>query len=482
MAQPSFRHVVTAAFRWSLPAWAVLAFFAGSAMLPVGMAVIAGTIVFVATGALAWRPAARQALLQQQLERLLRPEADTAETAERLAEVYAPFAQGGPLSDLAAIVQRLERSWGRERRMLGEGLQSAALLFDALPDPLVTIDRQARIVYANASARDLLAAGQRNNLEGRDISSVLRQPPLLQAVGEVLAGAGERIVEFSRHDHVEQVFEARLEPIADDTVGKDEARAVMVLRDITSQRRSEQMRADFVANVSHELRTPLSSLIGFIETLQGPARDDPEAQERFLELMQTQAARMSRLVADLLSLSRIEMNEHTLPNDQVSLKPLIESVCDLLKPRARERSVTVELSLDAVGEPVPGSDEELTQLFQNLIENAIKYGREGTAVRVEAQRRDGAVSIAVIDSGEGIPREHLPRLTERFYRVDTARSREMGGTGLGLAIVKHIVNRHRGELKIRSEAGVGSTFEVMLPTENPARVGGTARQAAARGS
>lgn len=470
---------MTAALRWSLPGWLVLAFLAGSGAVQIGTAIIGSAIIFVLTGAISWRPAARLALLQGRLERLQQPENGVIEDADRLAEIYAPFARGGPLVDLAAIIQRLERSWGRERRVLVDGLQSAALLFDALPDPLVTIDRQARIVYANAAARDLLAGGRRNDLEGRDISSVLRQPQLLQAVSEVLAGAGERIVEFSRPDRVEQVFEARLEPIADGTVGADDARAVMVLRDVTSLRRSERMRADFVANVSHELRTPLSSLIGFIETLQGPARDDPEAQERFLALMQSQSARMSRLVADLLSLSRIEMNEHTLPNDEVSLKPLVESVADLLKPRARERNVTVELDLEAIAEPVPGSDEELTQLFQNLIENAIKYGREGSTVRVEAHRSEPTVSIAVIDSGEGIPREHLPRLTERFYRVDTARSREMGGTGLGLAIVKHIVNRHRGELRIRSEAGIGSTFEVILPTALPVRASISARRAPA---
>jgi two-component system, OmpR family, phosphate regulon sensor histidine kinase PhoR len=343
----------------------------------------------------------------------------------------------------------------------------------------VTLDRQARIVYANGSARNLLAHGDGDGtaLTGRDISAVLRQPALLEAVAEVLAGVGQRTVEFTQSDRIEQIYEARIEPIADDMAGADDARTVLVLRDVTSLRRSERMRADFVANVSHELRTPLSSLIGFIETLQGPAHDDPVAQKRFLELMQTQAARMSRLVADLLSLSRIEMNEHTLPRDQVSLKLLIESVADLLTPRARERQVRIELRLDAIDAIIPGSDEELTQLFQNLIENAIKYCRAETAVRVEGERRGKQLSICVIDAGEGIAREHLPRLTERFYRIDTARSRELGGTGLGLAIVKHIVNRHRGELKIRSELGVGSTFEVILPTELPARSGLAVRRA-----
>ena len=477
MVRPDFRHILAAALRWSLPCWAVLAFFSGSGALHVGAALIGGAVAFVLCGAAAWRPAARLALLQQRLDGLQRRDGETPD-ADALAKVYAPFADGGPLADLAALVQRIERSWGREHQALLEGLQAAALLFDALPDPLVTIDRQARIAYANAAARDLLTSGEGAALAGRDISAVVRQPALLEAVAAVLAGSGARTVEFSRPDRVEQIFEARLEPIADDTVGENDARAVMVLRDITSLRRSERMRADFVANVSHELRTPLSSLIGFIETLQGPARDDPEAQERFLALMQSQAARMSRLVADLLSLSRIGMNEHTLPRDEVALKPLIETVADLLSPRARERNVRIELALDALDTPIPGSDEELTQLFQNLIENAIKYGRTDSAVCVEAARHDGTVSISVIDSGEGIAREHLPRLTERFYRVDTARSRELGGTGLGLAIVKHIVNRHRGDLKIRSQPGVGSTFEVILPTALPARAGTAVRRSA----
>jgi two-component system phosphate regulon sensor histidine kinase PhoR len=234
------------------------------------------------------------------------------------------------------------------------------------------------------------------------------------------------------------------------------------MHDVTALRRAEQMRADFVANVSHELRTPLTSLVGFIETLRGPAKDDTAAQARFLDLMETQSTRMTRIVNDLLSLSRIEMNEHTPPSDAVDLKQTIATVADLLAPQSRARNVGVELALDALILPVMGQADELAQLFQNLIENAIKYGRDGSNVRVEATIQDDTARISVIDQGEGIAREHISRLTERFYRVDTARSRELGGTGLGLAIVKHIANRHRGELTIQSEPGVGSTFTVTL--------------------
>ena len=207
---------------------------------------------------------------------------------------------------------------------------------------------------------------------------------------------------------------------------------------------------------------PLTSVVGFIETLRGPARGDIDAQDRFLDLMEGQSNRMTRIVNDLLSLSRIEMNEHTAPSDDVPLRQIIATVADLLAPQANDRDVVIELDLDALEGTVIGHPDELTQLFQNLIENAIKYGGRGSTVRVSAKVVENIASISVIDEGEGIPREHIPRLTERFYRVDTARSREMGGTGLGLAIVKHIANRHRGGLTIQSEPGVGSTFTVTL--------------------
>jgi len=275
-------------------------------------------------------------------------------------------------------------------------------------------------------------------------------------------------------------------PIADGTV------ALLMLQDLTRIKRADRMRADFVANVSHELRTPLSTLIGFIETLRGPAKDDRAAQERFLLIMQEQSARMARIVADLLSLSRIELNEHTPPTSAVDLAPVIHGVADTLEMKASGKQMTIHLDAAPPADggtvatvlsdlpPVIGDDDELTQVFQNLIDNAIKYGRPGSTVRVAGwlaergadssgdplpPRMQGAaaVAIAVMDEGDGIAREHLTRLTERFYRVDTARSRDLGGTGLGLAIVKHILNRHRAVLEIDSEQGKGSCFTVYLP-------------------
>jgi two-component system, OmpR family, phosphate regulon sensor histidine kinase PhoR len=240
------------------------------------------------------------------------------------------------------------------------------------------------------------------------------------------------------------------------------------------------MRADFIANASHELRTPLTTLTGFIETLRGPAREDAEARERFLAIMHEQAARMIRLVEDLLSLSRIELNEHVMPQGRVALGPLLHHLADALELRAGERGMCIRLDLPPDLPDVLGDRDELAQVFQNLVDNGIKYGRAASEITVATATGvrplysgdtggSAFVSVAVRDRGEGIAREHLPRLTERFYRVDTARSREMGGTGLGLAIVKHILNRHRGFLEIESTPGMGSVFTVFLrPAAAPA--------------
>jgi two-component system phosphate regulon sensor histidine kinase PhoR len=272
---------------------------------------------------------------------------------------------------------------------------------------------------------------------------------------------------------IEQVFEARIKPYGEalqsgETTPLGAPSALITLHDITAIKRSEQMRADFVANASHELRTPLSTLIGFIETLRGPARDDSDARDRFLGIMEEQAGRMSRLINDLLSLSRIELDEHTAPVGKVELPGMLGSVVDLLQIKASQRGMTLELQIDDPLPPVIGDADQLTQVFQNLIDNAIKYGNPDTAVRIAARVHDSergrsTVSVAVRDRGDGIAKSHLPRLTERFYRVDPARSRALGGTGLGLAIVKHIVSRHRGRLAVDSEVGSGSTFTVTLP-------------------
>ena len=456
MATLSTKHILTTTLAFASPGVAVLAVLVAIGKLGAGPAIVAVLAVICLVAVFAARPVSRLQQLQLRVE----------EIGEALPDNYGEALTdpgGGAIGDLTAAVQRLERNWGRERKTLTDGLGAAATLFDALPDPLVTLDRQSRLVYANAAARRLLAEGRgEDDLRNRDLSAVLRQPRVLEAVGEVLAGATTRAVEFTFTDRVDQTFEARVETIAGTAVDDNDAIALLLLRDVTAQRQSEQSRSDFVANVSHELRTPLTSLIGFIETLREAAKDDPAARDRFLALMAAQSDRMARLVDDLLSLSRIEMNEHTLPNEAVDLATVIGTVVDLLAPQARERGILVQVKLDTLTRPIAGDTDELIQLFQNLIENAIKYAHQGTPVLINAVAAHDTVTISVINVGDGIAREHLARLTERFYRIDTARSRELGGTGLGLAIVKHIVNRHRGELAIDSVEGESSTFSVTL--------------------
>ena len=341
-------------------------------------------------------------------------------------------------------------------------------LFDSLPSPMFLLNRQRRVVRANKAARGIFG----RQMQDRDLAAVLRNPPLLDAVEEVLSGAPGREVELTLTGASDREFRAMVEPLP--RSGVDGTVAVLSLHDVTALRRMEQMRADFVANASHELRTPLSALLGFIETLRGPARDDSEARERFLAIMYEQASRMSRLVADLLNLSRIELNEHTDPVGCTDIGVVVRRIAQGLELEAEQRSMQIVLALAEDLPPVTGQEDELAQIFQNLLENALKYGREGTQIEVTAAVADRlpasmagrfgcVVAVAVRDRGEGIAREHIPRLTERFFRVDTARSRRLGGTGLGLAIVKHLVNRHRGGLSIDSVLGEGSTFTVYLP-------------------
>jgi two-component system phosphate regulon sensor histidine kinase PhoR len=352
-------------------------------------------------------------------------------------------------------------------------------VLQALPDPVLLVDSERHVVQANAAAENQFG----RHAAGRDLSAMVRHPALIDAVESVLEGGAGREVELIFPVPVERVLRARIERLASESDG---SMALIAFQDMTAARRTDRMRADFVANVSHELRTPLASLIGFIETLQGPARDDPEAHERFLSIMQQQSQRMARLIADLLSLSRIELNEHKPPTGEAELGAILGGLADALGLKAAERGMTITLGApapiagveafaDLASLPiVQGDRDELTQLFQNLIDNAIKYGRPGTAVRVACWREPAellgrraggqpSLAVAVIDEGEGIARDHLPRLTERFYRVDKARSRDLGGTGLGLAIVKHIVNRHRGRLTVDSTPGVGTIFTVHLP-------------------
>jgi two-component system phosphate regulon sensor histidine kinase PhoR len=287
----------------------------------------------------------------------------------------------------------------------------------------------------------------------------------------VAASARPEKVEFFERIPVDRWFEAFVTPM--EPVGAG-GRTVLLLsfHDLTPIRRVEDMRADFVANASHELRTPLASLSGFIETLQGPAKNDAAARERFLGIMEQQAKRMARLIDDLLSLSRIELNAHVRPDKPVDIASAVRQVVDGLQTLARDRGV--EITVDAPVDPlvVAGDRDELVRVLENLVENALKYGGSGKRVEIVVARTQDEKGrpealVAVRDFGPGIAAEHLPRLTERFYRVDVAGSRAQGGTGLGLALVKHILNRHRGRLSIDSKAGQGATFTIRVPLRDP---------------
>ncbi len=337
-------------------------------------------------------------------------------------------------------------------------------ILDAIPVPLVLLGPDERVLHANAPAVSLFG----RDLAGRHYVAALRAPPVLGCVEAVMAGRTDRatdrlLISDSRREATWRITAAAM--------FRGGRRGVMVtFEDTTALEEAGQIRRDFVANVSHELRTPLTALLGFIETLRGAARDDPAARDRFLGIMEREASRMNRLVRDLLSLSRVEAAERQRPTDPVDLAGVLNSVATSLRQVADEQSVELDVSGTDAPCIVPGDADQLAQVFTNLMENAVKYSGAGSHVRVtlatldhDAALRGRAVSVRVKDDGEGLDPIHIPRLTERFYRVDSHRSREKGGTGLGLAIVKHIVNRHRGNLRIESAPGQGAEFTVTLP-------------------
>lgn len=370
--------------------------------------------------------------------------------------------------EILSAIEALNRSQIRRTAELEMLAEANVTILDSIPDPLLLLDGARQIRQANRAARALVTA----NPIGQDLAAVIRDPVLLEEVDIALETRSDREAQFAFPYPRPQHFLVRITPLA--KPAKDGTALIVTLHDLTAVKQLEQTRVDFIANVSHELRTPLSALVGFIETLQGSAKDDPEAHAHFLDIMDGQTKRMVRLVEDLLSLSRIELSEHILPSGTVPIGDVLKTIRDMLSIEAKSQGVTIELDLAEDLPEIPGDRDELTQLFQNLIDNAIKYGGSGTVVRITARRVERpsvsdlpgpALSVAVRDEGEGIAPEHLSRLTERFYRVDRARSRELGGTGLGLAIVKHIVNRHQGRLTIKSTLGAGSIFTVFLPLE-----------------
>lgn len=384
----------------------------------------------------------------------------------------------------------------RKVREAGERIEARfTALLDAAPDPILVVTAREpddlgglRIERANAAARVLFPQAAPQAL----VVSVLRDPEVLSSTDEALFGNVEARCAFVSGASQERTYQVLVRPLAPEDDGL--RRAVLLFRDETDLRRAERTRADFLANASHELRTPLASLSGFIETLKGHARDDREAQDRFLGIMQNQADRMGRLIDDLLSLSRIELNEHVAPQGQTDLALAAADVADALGPQAAQRGVRITVDLPPVGAAfVCGDRDQLVQVIQNLTDNAMKYAPQGgqvqlivrpdvgrdealapvleesarlTLVAPDAPQRHYAL-IQVRDEGPGLEREHLPRLAERFYRVEGQKSGDRPGTGLGLSIVKHIVNRHQGILAVESAPGRGALFTVLVPVGLP---------------
>jgi two-component system phosphate regulon sensor histidine kinase PhoR len=390
----------------------------------------------------------------------------------------------------------------RYRELIRESVARAgepppfAGLVNALPDPILVISAtepddvtNRRYVFANVAARELLRIERPDGL----LVNAIRDPHVLEAVDKALFAAADAECVYETGGAQTLTLHGYVRPLG---LALDGRRlALLVFRDETEIRQVERTRADFLANASHELRTPLASLSGFIETLRGHAKDDSAARERFLSIMQAQAGRMSRLIDDLMSLSRIELGEHIAPADQVDLAACVRDVLDASGPIASQRRIALKAVLPRKGAAqVAGDRDQILQVIQNLVDNAVKYSPDGGAVEVRLQpglapdaasaaSRPGAARLPLLapdvaapvyavlrvsDRGAGIPREHLPRLTERFYRVEGQKSGERAGSGLGLAIVKHIVNRHRGGLTVESTPGQGTTFTVYLPMQ-PAR-------------
>jgi two-component system phosphate regulon sensor histidine kinase PhoR len=434
-----------------VPLAALIVMAAAGAVLP-GAALLAMVLISVAAMVLVAAWLSDLALLRRAL-RLAAAE-DRATLATLVNAASLPQTRL-----LANDIERLSRTLADRAALVGRLLKADEVIVESLPDPLIVLGDDRAVRRANRAARQVF---------GGDMPAVLRQPGLRGAIDRAYAQGINQQVDLTLASPVARDVQAVVIPL--DPPLADGGRAIIQLSDRTRDRAVERMRADFVANASHELRTPLASLMGFIETLRGPARDDPPAQARFLGIMAEQADRMNRLIDDLLSLSRVELTEHQTPSAKIDLGGLVERMAAEIEPRALARQMELVQDLAPNLPPILGDEDQLAQILQNLLDNAVKYGRDGGHITVSVQRPDGrrwparpGLVLTVADDGHGIAKRHLPRLTERFYRVDKGRSRAVGGTGLGLAIVKHIVNRHRGQLVIESEEEQGATFYIWLP-------------------
>lgn len=412
-----------------------------------------------------------------QISQLTRFLEDTAEAVDSGMSTETPLDQNhvpadGSYSDpLLTAAAQLRSILTDQSRKSSEYLTLTETVLNSLPFPLLVISRDLEISQSNKAATVLFE----RPLIGINLGQIMRSPEIFDTVEKVFETGESAWREFKEFAGIESIYRVHMSPFMHTDKGMAHASALVMIEDVTERRRSEQMRVDFIANASHEIRTPLTAVRGMIETICGPAQNDPTAQKKFLGIMAEQVERLHHLVEDLMSLSRIELHEHSKPADPVSTHQIIKSVCRSLEWEAGNRGMTFRIEVPDNLPPLVGEDDEVERLVSNLVTNAIKYGTPDTEVRIAAyvharpwqlpgwRGGNEAVAIAVADRGHGIPKEHIPRLTERFYRVDAARSRYMGGTGLGLAIVKHIIQRHRGALTIESVEEQGSVFTAFFP-------------------
>ena len=334
-------------------------------------------------------------------------------------------------------------------------------LLNILPSPYILIDRNGRLTFINAEAKSIVPDSQ----IGSHISNVFRSPVFLSAVENAILKDKEKILSFEIETPQFRQLKAHIFFISSSKIPNSFNDIFIQFTDESTHIRSEKIRTDFVANASHELRTPLTSIMGYIETLQGHAKKDVKMQRVFLDLMNKQAGKMERLISDLMSLSRLEIDELKPISSTCSVKDIIEELVNSLKPLSIDNNVSLSFKIPKNLSSLIGDPSQLRQLFSNLIENAIKYSGKKSKVNIyiSKEKHKDMFGVVVEDNGHGIAPEHLSRLTERFYRANSNTEIEKEGTGLGLSIVKHILIRHRGKLQIDSKLGKGSKFIAWLP-------------------
>ena len=454
-----FNNLLKSALVISLPALLILGLYVGLGYLNSSQMIYAYAIVFVASAALIYPFLSNLSALTNYVKEIAQDKRVQAPSLHFL----------GSAVELSESLRKLQASWDVKKKQMETIITEREILVDTLPDILIMINDERKVVRTNRAARAIF--GQ--NLAGKALHEVIPNAYLMDAIGSVIQDLRGREIEFRIEDPVVRDFLAIIERFPVPTAGG--ISTVITMNDITELKSVEQMRADFVANASHELRTPLASIKGFVETLLGPARDDEPARIEFLGIMLEQADRMQQLIGDLLSLSKIEMNVHAVPTEPLDLAKVVRHAVEQQKRAASEKNQRLVLNLHDNLPPIKGEANEIVQVVHNLVSNAIKYGYADSDVTVTAKittelpqdlnmrNLSRVVALSVKDQGDGIPKQHLPRLMERFYRVDSARTRQVGGTGLGLAIVKGIIQRHRGAITIDSVVGEGTTFTIFLP-------------------